>query len=346
LIPYWVLFITAALGAVTSGGGTIGRRGIPPVFIFFCVATAFFVGLRYKVGADWTTYVDLFDFAAHASFGRAMGTGDYGYQVLSWIAGQQGMEIWAVNLACAALFTWGLMRFCLVQPNPWVAMAIAVPYIVIVVAMGYTRQATALGFVMAGLADYIKRENLLRFAGYVLVGALFHSTAVMAFVLIGMTNRNSRFLNALIGLAFAFFFYRTFISTSINRLDYIYIQRGYGSQGALVRVLLDVVAALAFYAFGSRLGFSETEKKIWRNFSLASFGAMVALGVVSSSTAVDRAAIYLMPLQIAVFTRIAIMSGMSSVITVLAAFAMVQFSWLTFAQHAKFWIPYQAYGFK
>ena len=45
-----------------------------------------------------------------------------------------------------------LIRFCLAQADPWLSVLIAIPYMVIVVAMGYTRQAVALGILMVGLA--------------------------------------------------------------------------------------------------------------------------------------------------------------------------------------------------
>lgn len=346
LIPYWTLFFAAVVGAITSGGSVNERRNATPLFIVFGFFTALFIGLRYEVGADWNTYLDIYNYVSHVPLSRAVSDGDIAYQTLNWMAAHRHFDFWAVNLFCAAFFTWGLLRFCSVQPNPWIAIAIAIPYIVIVVAMGYTRQATALGFVMAGLGDYIRRENLLRFAAYVLLGALFHSTAVVAFILIGLTDRKSRFVNFFLVLALSFFFYRTFITHSMDRLDRMYLQSGSESQGALIRVLLNVVAGLAFFIFRKRLEFSETEKKIWRNFSFASFLALFALTLVSSSTAVDRAAIYLMPLQIAVFSRVAITSGISSILAVLGGFAIVQFSWLTFADHSKYWVPYQAYPFK
>ena len=63
-------------------------------------------------------------------------------------------------------------------------MAVAVPYIVIVVAMGYTRQGAALGIIMAGLADYLRRESIMRLAAYIAFAATFHATAVLAFILV------------------------------------------------------------------------------------------------------------------------------------------------------------------
>ncbi len=42
----------------------------------------------------------------------------------------------------------GLVQFCRKQPLPWLALAVAAPFIIIVVGMGYTRQSVALGFIL------------------------------------------------------------------------------------------------------------------------------------------------------------------------------------------------------
>ena len=66
--------------------------------------------------------------------------------------------------------------------------------------------------------------------------------------------------------------------------------------------------------------------------------------MLPSSTAVDRLALYVMPLQIAVLSRAPIVFGARlGTILVLSYSLAVQFVWLNFATHAKFWIPYQAY---
>jgi hypothetical protein len=71
------------------------------------------------------------------------------------------------------------------------------------------------------------------------------------------------------------------------------------------------------------------------------------LFVLPSSTAVDRMSLYIMPLQIAVLSRIplALNSSFGGRAVVLAYVALVEFVWLNFAQHARYWVPYQVYPF-
>lgn len=86
---------------------------------------------------------------------------------------------------CAAIFVIGLAKFALRQPNPWLVL-IAVPYLIIVVAMGYTRQAAAIGLVMWGLATF-DRGRVRQFAVAVLAAVTFHFTAI-AMLPLGITS--------------------------------------------------------------------------------------------------------------------------------------------------------------
>ena len=83
--------------------------------------------------------------------------------LLNWFAGQNELGFWFVNTVCGGIFSYGLIAFARSQPRPWLALAVAVPYLIIVVAMGYTRQAAAIGFVMLGLVR-LGNGSFVRFA--------------------------------------------------------------------------------------------------------------------------------------------------------------------------------------
>ena len=100
--------------------------------------------------------------------------------------------------------------------------------------------------------------------------------------------------------------------------------------------------AALFLLRSRQLGFSERERRVWRNLSFAAFGFLVLLVVVLSSAAVDRLALYTIPLQVAVFSRPSSVftAKASEIFLVIAYAAAVQFTWLTFAHHARYWVPY------
>ncbi len=343
MFPYWILVAYFAAGALLSDNDRRSGLRVSTGLTIGGIIIALMVGLRYEVGADWPTYKILFSYAAYSDLWRMLSIGDPGYQLLSWIVRRAGVEIWLVNLVCGTIFAWGLMRFAQVQPNPWLAVLVAVPYLVTVVAMGYTRQATAIGILMAGLAAVQQGATTLRFAFYVLAAALFHKTAVVILPLVVFSSERNRFVNMLAGVLVIYMFYASFLADSVDQFVDSYIKAEYSSQGAAIRVVMNLVPAAAFFIYQRRLGFGTVERRIWFFHSLAAFVLLALLLFLPSSTAVDRLALYIMPLQIAVLSRFPLVwSRMGTFIVVLYSLA-IEFVWLNFATHARYWVPYQVY---
>ena len=345
MLYYWILFFYFAAGAfIAQATETYHKRPkVSPLFIFGALITACLIGLRYRVGADWETYVFMFSRAGSLDFWRSLQIGDPGYQAVNWIVYNAGGDMWQVNLICGAIFTWGLLRFCAAQENPWLALLVSIPYTVIVVAMGYTRQAVALGILMAGLASYLKGSSPIRFVIYVVVAALFHKTAVVAIPLVAIGEGRNKLLNFVLILSVGVMLYDAFLGDAMDQFIQNYINREYSSQGAAIRVVMNLVAAALLFTLGHRLGFNERAYKLWRNFALASVAMLVLLFTLPSSTAVDRISLYLLPLQIAVLASVpkGLKSEFGGAVLVVGYMAAVQFVWLNFAVHSSYWVPYR-----
>lgn len=352
MLIYSLLFAFFAVGAILGGHSTEEDGGESRVdnlggmlLLAGSVAIALLIGFRYKVGADWNNYLFMFRATGWRTLDSALTVGDPGYQIISWIAYHQGYRVWLVNLFCGLVFSWGLWRFCRSTPYPWLAVAVAIPYMVVVVAMGYSRQAVALGILMAGLAAYSRNGSVLRFASYVAVAALFHRTAVVAFPIVAPSTERNKLVNLLLALAAGILFYDLFLGDSMD--DYVrhYIQRGYSSQGAAIRITMNLVGAFVFWLGWRRFNLSETERMVWRNFSIAAVVFALLLVISPSSTAVDRMSIYVMPLQVAILSRLPLAASprLFGTMIVLAYSGLVEFVWLNYAQFAAYWLPYRFY---
>lgn len=356
--PYWMVFVVPALAALTQATGpSLGRtsgslrdvRG--PWFILAFLITAF-VGWRDEVGGDWDNYLRRWEDVAFMTPAEGVEEGDPGYWFLSFLSHELGGSIYSLNFACAALFTVGVILFCRQQPRPWLALAVAVPYLVIVVGMGYTRQAVALGISMIGLVA-LGRARPFAFVLWVALAALFHKSAV---ILIGLgmlasPGRSWRWnvpWSALVGVAL----YDAVLSESVDKLVTGYIEAEYQSEGALVRVVMNVVPAFLLLLLRKRFTWTAEERRLWTIMSLLALASLGWLAVSPSSTAVDRIALYLIPLQIYVFPRLPdVLARRPSskrlwVGLILAYYALVQFVWLVYANNAEAWLPYQFYPLK
>jgi hypothetical protein len=149
-------------------------------------------------------------------------------------------------------------------------------------------------------------------------------------------------ISAVMGLAL----YYAFVEASIDDLVMSYEERDYDSEGALVRVLMNVVPGLAFLLMQKRFAFSDFDRVLWRNFSYAALASLALLFLVDSSTAVDRVALYLFPLQIAILARLPsaltnqVVPSAPAMLSVIMYSAAIQFVWLNYATHAAAWLPY------
>jgi hypothetical protein len=143
-----------------------------------------------------------------------------------------------------------------------------------------------------------------------------------------------------------FLFVGRLLEDSLENFVRNYVQAKYSSQGALIRVAMNLVPATLVLTLASRLGFSDTERRLWRNFALASFALLALVLVSPSTTAVDRVALYVLPIQIAVLSRVpgGLMRELTGKLTVIAYSLAVQFVWLNFAAHADSWIPYRFFS--
>jgi hypothetical protein len=346
VLPYWLLFSVFAAGAVQyQRRAAMGRHAAPLLGVLTLIPLVM-VGMRYEVGADWEAYTEIYSMVGYLRFGTAITMDDPGYALVNWVSYNLGFDLWFVNLVCAAIFSWGLWMFARRQPNPWLAFVVAIPYLVIVVAMGYSRQAVAIGFIMAAITAW-DRRLLVRFGIYILLAVTFHKTAVLAVPLIALSATQNRMVTGAVLLGFSWLLYRYFLSESVDKMLVNYVEAEYNSQGAAIRVGMNLVPALLYLAFQRRFALSVSEQRMWRYFSFATLGTVVMLVVLASSTVVDRIALYLIPLQLFVLSRLPEAfptkhrANVQLALCVILYSALIQFVWLNYAAHAEYWLPYK-----
>lgn len=348
MLTYWLLFLVPAwlaLAAPTRAQQP-GKRWSAQWMLAWLLLTCI-VGWRHEVGGDWIQYLSHYDEALTTPLALAMSKGDPGYHLLLWAVTNLDWGVYLVNLACGAVFIAGLAAFCRQQPRPWLALTVAIPYTVIVLGMGYTRQGVALGFAMLGLVS-LRQGRLLPFVAWVALGATFHKSAVLLVPLAALATPRNRWWTAVWVGATTVALYQTLLADSVDTLVAGYIDAGYQSEGAAVRVLMNVLPAALLLWRRKHFNWTVPERNFWTMVAVLALLSVVWLLVSPSSTAVDRLALYLIPLQMFVFSRLPDVLGKRRdaklmVRTVVVYYALVEGVWLLFATHAFAWLPYQFY---
>jgi hypothetical protein len=351
--PYFIMFALPAIVAtaerrrpVTSLSDFVGR--VPGPWVLVAVVLTFFIGFRFEVGGDWGNYLKNLDQAAYRDFYDALTWSDPGYRLIEWLITQLDLGIVSVNIICAFVFSAGLVIFCCSLPRPWLALAIAIPYLVIIVGMGYTRQGMAIGCAMIGLVA-LQRQKVRQFLFWLLLAATFHKSAILLMPIPVLTASKQRIWVILGVIAFTFAAYTLLLQDAVEDLSANYLEAQYESDGALIRLLMNSFAAILFIAQRKRFPMNRQQIKLWTWFSAISLLLLIGYFVSPSSTAVDRVALYMLPLQLVVFASLPEVLGKGTdrkqifVIAILLYYACVEIVWLNFATNASYWIPYRIY---
>lgn len=342
--PYWLLY---GVGLLLIPVRVLDRRAQLIVWSLVIAVFSLLIGLRHEVGADWDTYLEYFESAAVTPFPEYVTPGgDPGYYLINWVVNRLGGSIYVVNALCGLLFMSGVVAFVRRQPLPWLAFLVAVPYLIIVVGMGYTRQSVAIGLSMIAMVALLDRK-WGRFFFWMVLAASFHKTAILLLP-VGAWVADRNRLMILMGLALAFLlvgYY--FLFGSLDYFMATYVEGEMESKGAFVRTGMNFLASIIYFIHAKRIDHDSTERNLW--------GLMAVLSMISfplslfASTATDRMALYLFPFQIHVFSSfpsIFLQNEVRGVFSLvfLAFFAMVLGVWMFFAVHSFAWIPYRFAG--
>lgn len=341
MISFWLAYAMTAFLSLSS----INRRHTSMLWLILFFSFVVFTGLRHEVGGDWFSYIKYYNSTKYFSFWAYLSLSDPGYMLLSWVSYQLDGGMYLVNTFAAILFLTCIIIFCRAQPLPFLAFSVATPYLIFVISMGYTRQAIAMGFVMLGL-KYLSEDGVKRYLFYLAIAALFHKSAVILLPL-AIFYHHRGFAGRLLGVgAFSIIMGYLFIADHYETLWVNYVDTKMQSDGGLIRLLMNFFPSLLFFIYYRRIKQTWPDYRIWLVFAITTVVLLPLVGF--ASTAVDRVALYLIPLQLVVFSRLpllfSISNGREAVIKIIVAYyALVLFVWFNFATHAELWLPYQNY---
>jgi hypothetical protein len=341
---YWFMLLLPALAGLFSLGSDNNKKKSYGLNFIVIAIFSVIIGCRYEIGGDWMRYADHFNEVSQLNFLGAILYGDPAYYGLNWIVARLGGDIHAVNYICGLILLTGTLAFSQKQPMPWLAIFVSVPYMLIAVGMGYSRQSAALGLALFGFTA-LGEGSIRKYFLYIFVAALFHKSAALLMPLAALTVTRNRAWVALwviLGLVVAYF---ALIKNSSGSLWRNYVEDVMESQGAGIRAAMNIVPAVVYLIFFRRWTINAREKKFWAWLSLMSVVCIALVRVAPA--AVDRMGLYLIPLQLFVFSRvhrlIVNMHARSLVVFLIVLYYSVVLAvWLNFSSHIEYFVPYRA----
>ncbi|MDG1986864.1 MAG: EpsG family protein [Halieaceae bacterium] len=352
MVLYWYIFGIVALLSLQSS--VFQRRSLTSIgnFTFngICIFLFIVLGFRYRVGGDWNTYQEYNADHLGLPFSSVYSPGnDPGYNFFNWLGANFLGGVILPNLVMAAIFIFGVHRFCLTLPRPFLGLLVSLPFLVWVVGAGYTRQAAALGLFLVALC-YVRSGNVFGYLTFAGLSILFHKTAVglLPFGLFLVPRLFSvRALSvALLFITVTGLLFYGFISANIHML-LKYLEHEYTSYGTTPRMVIIGLCALIFISLNSRFNIYLTEKRFWYVFSSAGlFIILISLSSISS-TPFDRILLYWLPLKMyllahlpSAFSQDVGNSRELIIISIILFAASMQFVWFSYSPNAYAWSPY------
>lgn len=317
------------------------------IFIFIL---SIYIGLRDTIGGDWGTYyanyfLPKIDLSLNNYFKIYIFTKDPLFHLINYIVAITYPSYYLVNFIFAIIFSFCLVQFSFSLEKPFFAILISTPVLITVVAMGFHRQALSIAFFMIGLI-YLNKNNLIKYSFYVLIGCLFHYTAVFLFFF-GLFTKKKINIKNLIILSFLFFL----IIFSFIGFDIVIISLGhyldaYNSAGAYLRVFMSIVPCLIFLIF-SRNYFFNYNNNLLKGFSYFAFALLLLLLFINSSAMIDRFAIYLIPIQMIIWVNFIDIfekkTNSNNFIFYIIGFVyfLALIVWIHFGDYSMWWLPYK-----
>lgn len=341
--PYWAVYAFFSVAALLAAREH--REQTSRLFLLFTfLVITLFVGLRFDVGADWDGYLFIYERLTEQSLRFR---GDIGFYTVMLLSREAGWDIWVPNLIFAAIFAVGLTTFAKRQANFPLVIAIALPYLIIAVAMSGVRQAAALGVLLLAFNAFA-RERYLWFALLVLTASMFHASAAILLGVGLLANTKGRLKTVALTLVLVPIAYYLFSSSFDTYFDRYKTER-VQSSGALIRVLMNFVPATLFLLNARAFGFTPQTTALWRGLAWVAFICLPLYLVVPSSTALDRLAIYLIPLQLVVFSNLPNLSlrwapsKMLAVASIIIVYGLALATFFSFGVTSAEWLPYRTW---
>ena len=341
MLTYWLIYLIPA-GIALLINQKKQLKLFPWLLMGFLLVLV--IGFRNEVGCDWWSYVWHYERTIGITFAETFINGkDPGHNFVNWIMAKWNLGVFGVNFIYAIIFVIGLIKFSRMQTYPWLAMAVAVPYMVVMVSMGYSRQGVALGLFMLAIT-YVEKKQFKSYVFWVLMAALFHKTALVLLPFGLFLAKGGLWLRLLIVIPVLYGGWDLLLAEKQEHLWNVYVERQMQSSGAYIRVFMNFLPAVLLLMYRKKWKKHYADYPFWFWIAIGSIASMFLVG--TATTAIDRISLYFIPLQLDVYSRLPFLAKKQinpqiTKLLIISGYTAVLFVWLLFASHAHCWIPYQ-----
>ena len=335
MLPYFFLLVMPSILDLTKPG----RRNIHLPLFLIALVYVLFICFRFETGSDWRAYTRMYEVMSTMTFTDVLSYTEPGYAALNWLMAKAGIGLVGVNVVVGMIFIFGVIKFAKITPNPWLALVSVTPYLIIVIGMSATRQSAAIGLVFLVLAN-LNQSNIKKI-GLSLLAISFHYSAVIVLFFVLQSMKMTTWLRWSILIVGGLVSFAILKDTS-KALEYnqTYAVANIVSPGAIQHAMLNGIPAIIYLLFIKKWNRVYGQVELMKILAIASLLSVAMVFV--SSTAVDRLALYLSPIQMLVYATLPVVfrNSIYSVAIIVMHF-MILYIWMAYANTAIVFFPYR-----
>jgi len=257
-----------------------------------------------------------------------------------------------VDAVSGFVFTFGLFSVAKRCPEPFIAICIATPLLVVASAMSSVRQAIAQGILFYVMATWYQRSTLVRTL-LVVLAASFHFSAIFMLIFVSLAAKVPPVLRAGAAVIVGGIVLATVSLAPDAMTHYSDLYVGSGAKltapGAIVQTGFVAAAGLIYLAVRPLWDSVYEDNPLYRNMAWASLLSIPA--ILISSVGAYRFVLYFYPMAMTVYSGVPglIRNGVGRLwyrlAVVAACFAML-IGWLMLGNNSVPWIPYKNWLFE
>jgi hypothetical protein len=339
MIPYLLMFAAPAVYALT--GATRSK------YIFRLIACGYWlmIGFRYQIGMDWNNYY--YKYLYEADFWHGLVNREPGYQILNWFGHQTGGGLILVDAIGGLIFCLGYFSVARRCREPFLAIVVSTPLLVVAFAMSGLRQSISLGIIFYLFATWNERSTLMR-VSIVVLATLFHFSAIFVLIFVAAATNLPLIVRSVASIVVAGLVVSVIklAPDSMEAYSNLYVtgQRTMSAPGAVVEVGVLALAGLFLILLREPWRNVIGENRLYFYLAWASLAAMPF--ILISSVAAYRFALYFWPMAMYVASGAPALiespTGRAFCRSLLVGCSLaVLIGWLLLANNSAAWLPYQ-----
>lgn len=308
------------------------------------------IGLRYEIGGDWINYLQ-----NHAAIHFSVFTDKhddvilYNTEPFIIILNILSPNVYIFNFYCALVFLIGLFALISKCKDIYLSIVVAIPFLILLVGLGYQKQSVALGLLMLSYYFYLNNNyKLFLIFSFTTFFSHYSTFFLILFIFYDLFyfkkfRINKIYIFIIIVLIFLVIFIGYDKITRVLINNYINDENRTNSYGLIPRLAVQFLSIFLYF-----ISFNKWHKKTLLN-RLIIFNIFLTFltlpFVLTYSNLIDRMLFYFMLIQIMILGnyKLIILSNYYVFFrfAIFAFYLCITLYWFTFSYFASYWLPYK-----